>query len=121
MTNGLLTDLGLSIPPKLFFENFIDECFNFCRTQLFIDNTLLKCSIFCSYLSYFHRQIQDIKSFGKHETGSMFYSPENPRCVQHMSAWSLRNTLAFRSDYDFQTVFKLLDYSSIHLNCCINT
>ena len=24
-------------------------------------------------------------------------------------------------DYDFQTVFKLLDYSSINLNCCINT
>ena len=29
--------------------------------------------------------------------------------------------MAFRSDYDFQTVFKLLDYSSINLNCCINT
>ena len=27
--------------------------------------------------------------------------------------------MAFRSDYDFQTVFKLLDYSSINLNCCI--
>ena len=26
MTNGLLTDLDLSIPPKLFFENLIDEC-----------------------------------------------------------------------------------------------
>ena len=26
MTNGLLTDLGLSISRKLFFENFIDEC-----------------------------------------------------------------------------------------------
>ena len=56
MTNGLLTDLGLNIPPKFFFENFIDDAF-----QLFIDNTLLKRSIFHSYLSYFHRQIQDIK------------------------------------------------------------
>ena len=26
ITNGLLTDLGLSVLPKLFFENFIDEC-----------------------------------------------------------------------------------------------
>ena len=26
MTKGLLTDLGLSIPPKFFFENFIDNC-----------------------------------------------------------------------------------------------
>ena len=62
------------------------------------------------------------KSFGKHETGSMFWSLKTlNRCVQHMSAWSLRNTVAFRSDYDFQTVFKVLDYSSINLNCCINT
>ena len=66
--------------------------------------------------------MQDIKSFGKHETGSMFWSLKTQdRCVQHMSAWSLRNTVAFRSDYDFQTVFKLLDYSSINFNCCINT
>ena len=26
MTNVLLTDLGLSIPPKFFSENFIDKC-----------------------------------------------------------------------------------------------
>ena len=26
MTNVLLTDLGLSIPPKFFFESFIDKC-----------------------------------------------------------------------------------------------
>ena len=26
MANGLLTELGLSMPPKFFFENFIDEC-----------------------------------------------------------------------------------------------
>ena len=67
MTNGLLTDLaifGLSIPPKFFFENFIDNAFQLLQTQLFIDNTHLKRSIFRSYLSYFHPQIQDIKSFG---------------------------------------------------------
>ena len=43
------------------------------------------------------------------------------RCIYHMSAWSLRNTLAFRSDYDFRTVFKLSHYCSINLDCCINT
>ena len=63
MTNGLLTDLGLSIPPKFFFENFIDNAFQLLQTQLFIDNTLLKRSIFSSYFSYFHRHIQDIKGF----------------------------------------------------------
>ena len=26
MTNVLLTDLGLSIPPKFFYESFIDKC-----------------------------------------------------------------------------------------------
>ena len=26
MTNGLITDLGLNISPKFFFENFIDKC-----------------------------------------------------------------------------------------------
>ena len=26
MTNVLLIDLGLSIPPKFFFESFIDKC-----------------------------------------------------------------------------------------------
>ena len=26
MTNVLFTDLGLSIPPKFFFESFIDKC-----------------------------------------------------------------------------------------------
>ena len=33
MTNVLLTDLGLSIPPKFFFENFknIEIHFNFCK------------------------------------------------------------------------------------------
>ena len=71
MANGLYTDLGLSIPPKLFFENFIDECISSFVDSLFINNTLLKRSIFRSYLSYFHYQIQDIKSFGKRKTGSM--------------------------------------------------
>ena len=38
-----------------------------------------------------------------------------------MSAKSLRNTLAFRSDYDFRTVFKLLHYCGVNLDCCIKT
>ena len=38
-----------------------------------------------------------------------------------MSAWSLKNTLAFRIDYNFRTVLKLLHYCSINVNCCIRT
>ena len=46
------------------------------------------------------------KKFWKHETGSMFSLRKTPeRCVWHMSELSLRNTLAFRSDYDCRTVF----------------
>ena len=33
----------------------------------------------------------------------------------------MRNTLAFHSDYDFRTFFKLLHYCSINLNCCRDT
>ena len=61
--NGLLTDLGLSIPLKIFFENLIDKCVS-ASVDRAIDNTLLKRSMFHSHLSYFHHQIQDIKSFG---------------------------------------------------------
>ena len=38
-----------------------------------------------------------------------------------MSTKSLRNTLAFRSDYDFRTFLKLLHYCSIYLNRFIKT
>ena len=80
MTNGLLTDLGLSIPLKFSFENLIDKCVS-TSVDSAIDNKLLKRSIFRSYLSYFHRQIQD-KKFWKRETSIMFSLRKTlERCV----------------------------------------
>ena len=62
MTNVLLTDLGLSIPPKFFLESFTDKC-----VSTSVDSTIYwqyTFETFHCYLSYFHRQIQGIKSFG---------------------------------------------------------
>ena len=62
------------------------------------------------------------KKFWKRGTGSMFSLQKTlERCVSHMSALSLRKTLGFRSDYDFLTLFKLLHYCSINLDCCLKT
>ena len=38
MTNVLLTDLGLSVPPEFFFENFLDKCVS--TSVDFIDSKL---------------------------------------------------------------------------------
>ena len=72
MTNVLCADLGLSIPWKFFFENFSDCISASVDSAIFIDSTLLKCSIFRSYLSYFHRQIQGMKSFGNAKQAEIF-------------------------------------------------
>ena len=82
MTNVLLTDLGLSIPPKFFFESFIDKC-----VSTSVDSTIYGQYTF----ETFHLQLlfellrssdSGHKKFWKHEMGSKF-SPRKSlkRCV----------------------------------------
>ena len=42
-------------------------------------------------------------------------------CTANVSIVTEKYTLAFRSSYDFRTVFKLLHYCSVDFNCCIKT
>ena len=64
MTNVLHTDISLIILPKSFLKNFIDEFVSVSVDSINIDSALLKRSFFCSYLSNFHRQIQQMKDLG---------------------------------------------------------
>ena len=121
MTNVLLTDLGLSILPKFLFENLIDKC----------DSSSVDSTIYWQYTyETFHLSLlfellpssdPGHTKFWKRETGSMFSLPKTvERCPQHMSAWSPRNTLAFRSDYVWLSNC-LQTSNSIALKCCIKT
>ena len=72
MTNVLHTDLGLSIPPKSCFENFIDKCIS----------TSVDSAIYLQYsFETFHLPLlfellpssdPGHEKSWKHETGSMF-------------------------------------------------
>ena len=64
ITNVFLTDLELSIPPKFFFESFIDKCVSTSvHSTIYWQYTFETFHLHC-YLSHFHRQIQGIKRFG---------------------------------------------------------
>ena len=82
MTNGLLTGLGLSIPPKFFLENFMDKCVS----------TSVDSAIYLKYtFETFHLPVlfellpssdPGHKKFWKRETGSMFRLRKTlERCV----------------------------------------
>ena len=87
MTSVLFTDLGLSIPLKFFFENFIGKCIS----------ASVDSAIYCQYtLEMFHLPLlfellpssdPGHEKFWKRETGSMCLSAENPRkiYVAHVS------------------------------------
>ena len=82
MTNVLLIDVGLSIPPKFFFESFIDKCVS----------TSLDSTIYGEYtFETFHLPLlfellpssdPGHRKFWKRETGSMFSLPKTlERCL----------------------------------------
>ena len=64
MTNVILTDLGVSIRPKFLFENFMDKCVSASEDSAIYCSTLFEMFHLPLLLSYFHRQIQGVKSFG---------------------------------------------------------
>ena len=82
MTNVLLTDLGLSIPLKFFFESFIDKC-----VSASVDSTIYRQYTFeTSHLSLLFELLPSLdpghKKFWKRETGSMFSLQKTlERCV----------------------------------------
>ena len=49
---------------------------------------------------------------------SLQKTPARKMCIAHVSIVT-KEYLGFPSDYDFRTVFKLLHYCSINLNCCV--
>ena len=76
MTNVLLTDLGLSIPPKFFFESFIDK---YVSTS--VDSTIYWQYTFETFhlpllFELFPSSDPGHKKFWKRETGSMFSLPK---------------------------------------------
>ena len=78
MTNVLLTDLGLSIPPKFFFESFIDKCISTS-----VDSTIYRQYTFETFHFPLFFELPPLsdpghKKFWKRETGSMFSLRKTP-------------------------------------------
>ena len=82
MTNVLLTDLGLSIPPKFFFESFIDKCVSAPADSIIYWQYTFETFHLPLLFELLPSSDPGHKKFWKRETGSIFSLPKTlERCL----------------------------------------